>query len=334
MSAVNVDYSARVDRNDPRRRVTDRLRHVVEIVAFRPVSSWPLAIGRIVLGVTVFVWAITMMFDAEDLLGSNAVVPVDDASTFWRWLPLDSSAAVWAALIGLAVAAICIVVGLRPTVFLLVSFVLLVSIQRRNPVILNSGDIILRDLTLLFALCPTGAACSLDRWRRVGPERFWTAPKVAPWGLRLVQLQVSLVYLFAFWSKSGELWREGVAVSTALRLRDLQRFGELDLLIDSVIVVGLITYGTLIVELLLGVLLWVVRLRPFLIVLGLLLHASIDVLLIVGFFGPALAAGLMSFLDGDAIQRRVDRRLDRRHRARVVDGARREGQPEPDLRPT
>ncbi len=314
--------------------LVERLRNTVEIVAIRPVSSWPLAIGRIVLGVTVLVWAITMMLDAEDLLGSNAIVPVEDASTFWRWLPLDSSAAVWAVLAALVVAAICVVVGFRPTVFLLVSFVLLVSIQRRNPVILNSGDIILRDLTLLFALCPTGAACSVDRWRRVGPERFWTAPKVAPWGLRLVQLQVSLVYLFAFWSKSGELWREGVAVSTALRLRDLQRFGEIDLLVDSVLVVGLITYGTLVVELLLGVLLWVVRLRPVLIVLGLLLHASIDVLLIVGFFGPALAAGLMSFLDGDAVQRRVDRRLARRRSADIVDGERREGQPQPDLRTT
>ncbi len=311
-------------------RTIDRVRHAFHVVAVRPVSSWPLAIGRIVLGLTVLAWTLTMMFDVGALLGSEAIVPPDRASTFWRWLPLDSTTAVWAALVALAVAAVAVTLGFRPTAFLLLSFVLLVAIQRRNPVILNSGDIILRDLTLLFALCPTGAACSLDRRRRVGRDGFWTAPAVAPWGLRLVQLQVSVVYLFAFWSKSGDLWREGVAVSTALRLQDLQRFGQLDIVVSSVVVVALITWGTLVVEGLLGVLLWVPRLRNAMIVVGLLLHASIDVFLLVGFFGPALAAGLMSFLDGDAVQRWVDRRLDRRA---IVAATRvtREGQPEPDL---
>ena len=36
-----------------------------------------------------------------------------------------------------------------------------------------------------------------------GRESLWTAPLVAPWGLRLVQLQMVVVYFFAFWSKNG-----------------------------------------------------------------------------------------------------------------------------------
>lgn len=290
----------------------DQLRRAFYRAAVDPVSAWPLAIGRIILGVTIFGWSATMMFDVGDLLGPDAVVPPEGASRYFRWLPIESTWAIWAALIGLLIAAIAITIGFRPTAFLLLAFVLLVSVQRRTPEILNSGDLILRNLALLFALCPTGAAGSFDRWRRVGRDDFWTAPLVAPWGLRLVQLQVSMVYLFAFWSKSGDLWRNGTAVSTALRLDDLQRFGEIDWLVGNIVIVALLTWGTLIVELALGVLLWVKRLRPFLIVVGLLLHLFIDVFLLVGFFGPALAAGLMSFLDGDSVQRRVDRRLDRR----------------------
>ncbi|MEL6892738.1 MAG: HTTM domain-containing protein [Actinomycetota bacterium] len=324
MSATGAAAAASAADTAPDVPWTLRLRAgVAEVfgrVAVDPVSAWPLAIGRIILGLTTLVWTLTLMPDATALLGSDAIVSVDGASEFFRWIPLDSTGSVWAALIALTVSSIAVTVGFRPTVFLAVSFVLIMALQRRNPAILNSGDIILRDLTLLFAFCPTGAACSLDRYRRVGRDRCWTAPRVAPWGLRLVQLQVSMVYLFAFWSKSGELWREGVAVSTALRLRDLQRFGQIDAIVDSVVLMAMLTWGTLVVEMLLGVLLWVRRLRPALVVVALLLHLSIDVFLLVGFFGPVLAAGLMSFVDGDAVQHRVDRRIARRRRsARAAD---------------
>ncbi len=285
-----------------------RCRTVFERVAVSPVSSWPLAISRIVLGLTILMWTLTLMPDVSTFFGDGAFTPESAANTESLFQIPNSTGAVWLALGVLVVCSIAVLVGYRPTAFLLVAFVLLVAVQRRNPVILNSGDLILRDLTLLLALTPTGAALSVDRWRAHGRASLWTAPLVAPWGLRLVQLQVTLVYLFAFWSKSGELWRNGTAVSTSLRLRDLQRFGEFDLLIEHTLVVAALTWGTLLLEVMLGLLLWVKRMRPVLIVGALLLHLMIDGLMLVGFFGPAMAAGLMVFLDGDAVQRRVSRR--------------------------
>ncbi len=290
-------------------------------IAVSPVSAWPLAIARIILGLTILAWSLTLMPDVSAFYGDAAFVPESAANTDTLVQIPNSTGAVWLALILLVVCSVAIVAGYRPTVFLLVAFVLLVAVQRRNPVILNSGDLILRNLTLLLALTPTGAALSIDRWRAHGRDALWTAPLVAPWGLRLVQLQVTLVYLFAFWSKSGELWRNGTAVSTSLRLRDLQRFGEFDLLIENVWVVAALTWGTLLLEVMLGLLLWVHRLRPFLIVAALLLHLSIDGLMLVGFFGPALAAGLMVFLDGRTVQRRVTRRRLTRARTEPPQGA-------------
>ena len=55
-------------------------------------------------------------------------------------------------------------------------------------------------------------------------------------------------------------------------------------------------------------LLWVKRLRPLLIVLGLSLHVLIDMFIIVGFFGPLMVTGLMAFTDADRIDRFVQRR--------------------------
>ncbi len=286
----------------------DSVREVGHRLFVAPRTAWPLAIARVVIGLAILLWALTMAVDVTALLGDDALVGLDFADGLNRYVPLDSTLAISAALVGLVLASGAIIVGWRPSFWLVVAFVLLVAIQRRNTMILNSGDIILRDLTLLLALTPTGAAMSIDQVRRYGREAFWTSSMVAPWGLRLVQLQVMVVYLFAFWSKSGELWQNGTAVSTAFRLRDLQRFGELSVFVDNIWFVAFLTWSTLIVELALGTLLWVKRLRPLLIVFGVLLHLMIDTFVLVGFFGLAMIAGLTIFLDAGWIDNAIRRR--------------------------
>lgn len=276
--------------------------------------AWPLAIARVVIGVAILLWAATMALDADALLGDGALVSPEFSDGLNRYVPLDSSLTIGLALTGLGLASVAIIIGWRPSISLVVAFALLVAIQRTNTMILNSGDIILRNLTLLLALTPSGAAMSVDRVRRHGRDAFWTSAMVAPWGMRLVQLQMVVVYFFAFWSKSGELWQNGTAVSTAFRLQDLQRFGELSLFVDNIWVVAFLTWSTLAVELSLAALLWVKRLRPYLIVLGVLLHLMIDTFVLVGFFGLAMIAGLMTFLDADRIDNAVRRRRTARNR--------------------
>jgi hypothetical protein len=275
-------------------------------LAERP--AWPLAIARIVIGIGVLGWAISMWFEVQAFLSKDGLIPPDIAGSSWSWLPLESAASVRLPLIALIGAAVAIIAGWRPTIWLLVAFVLLVAIQRRDEFVLNSGDVILRNLTLLLAFSPTGAALSVDRIRRHGRSAFLTSAMVAPWGMRLVQLQMMVVYLFAFRSKSGEFWTNGSAVSTVFRLDDLQRFGTIDFLVENVVIVTFLTWSTLIIELALGTLLWAKRLRPPLIVLGVLLHLMIDVLVLVGFFSIAMIAGLMTFLDADRIESWMQRR--------------------------
>lgn len=284
------------------------LRVALDRLVAAPISAWPLAFARIALGLAILGWTVSLMFDASTFLADDGLLPPEFAGDRFRWFELDSTAAVWVALVALVVCAIAITIGLRPTIFLVAAFVLLVAVQRRSPAILNSGDVAIRNLALLLALTPTGAALSFDRWRRHGRGALRSAPLVAPWGVRLVQLQVMVIYFFAFWGKSGDLWREGTAVSTALRLDDLQRFGRIDLLVENVTIVALLTWGTLAAELALATLLWHRRARPVLIVVGIVLHLMIDTLLLVGWFGLAMIAGLMTFVDGDAVQRRLCRR--------------------------
>jgi hypothetical protein len=296
------------------RDVNDDIREFGHRLFVAPRTAWPLAIARVVIGVTILLWALTMALDVTALLGDDALVGLEFTGDLNRYLPLDSTFAISVALVALVLASVAIILGWRPSFWLVVAFVLLVAIQRRNTMILNSGDVVLRNLTILLALTPTGAAMSVDRIRQHGRGAFWTSAQVAPWGLRLVQLQVMVVYFFAFWSKSGDLWQNGTAVSTAFRLQDLQRFGELSVLVDNIWVVAFLTWSTLAVELALATLLWVKRLRPTLIVFGILLHVMIDTFVLVGFFGLAMIAGLMTVLDADRIDDLVRRRRTNRVR--------------------
>lgn len=295
----------------PRRHVASAL----DSLLFRRRSAWSLALMRVIFGCTLLAWTLTLMLDASDFFSPDGIAGPDVASTVgWRYFDLNSSGAAWIALATLVVAALAIIVGFRPTWFLLLAFVLLVAVQRRNPLILNSGDLVLRNFALLLALCPTSAALSVDRWMQHGRSSLRTAAQVAPWGLRLIQLQVVVIYFFAFWSKYGPTWRQGTAVSTALRLDDLRRIAPPSFMIDNIAVVAALTWGALAIELGLALLLWSRRLRPVLIVLALLLHLFIDTFMLVGFFFPALIVGLAAFTDTDWVGRVANRLITRLRR--------------------
>ncbi len=287
-------------------RATAAIERATDVLLQRRRPAWPLAIMRIIFGLVLFAWTATMAFDVDDLLGSDALVPSRFATQGrWRYFDLDTTTSIWIALAVLLLASVALVVGWRPTEWFLLTFVVLVAVQRRNPLILNSGDLLLRNFAFLLALSPTGAALSIDRWRRHGRAALRTAPLVAPWGLRLLQLQMMVIYFFAFWSKGGSLWREGTAVSTVLRIGDITRFDSPAWLETNVVIIAVFTWGALATELGLSTLLWAKRARPILIVAGITFHVFIDVFVMVGFFGPLMVLGLLGFLDAERFDRRI-----------------------------
>jgi hypothetical protein len=160
-------------------------------------------------------------------------------------------------------------------------------------------------IALYLALAPAGAALSLDRARRAR-ERFWEFPARAPWALRLMQVQLSVIYLATAWTKMrGTTWNDGTAVSYALRVGDLERFPVPHLLTDSVLVTNLMTYGTLATEVALGVLVWNRRARPWVLGLGVALHLGIDYSMRVGFFTFAMLVLYLAFVPPETASRAI-----------------------------
>lgn len=287
---------------------------------FRPVETSTLGLFRIAYGLVLSLWTLTLMSDATSFFSEDGVLP-EVSLAGWRWSLLeldDSRAAVLVLMAALLGAALCVMVGYRTRLATVVSFLLLVSLRWRNIWVMNGGDSLLRHMGFFLMLAPAGAALSVDRWRSAR-EGFWTHPPRAPWALRLIQIQVSVVYLFTLWLKAqGERWNAGTAVSDSLRVQDLVRFELPWFVTDSLLVANLLTFGTLAVELALAVLLWNRRARPYVVVLGVTLHLFIELTMSLGFFSVVMILGYLAFLPEDTATAFVARVRSRLFPSRLV----------------
>lgn len=272
-----------------------------------------LALVRIALGLVVLAWTLSLSGDLFAFFATDGIQPSQPRVVgVWGILRIaPGHVAVALLFAALLLAAVCMTLGFQTRLASVIVFLGLLSFERRSPLVFNAGDQLLRILAFYMMLAPSGSALSLDR--RLNGGRLLEFPARAPWALRLMQLQLSFVYIGAVWAKvQGTTWNDGTAVSYALRLTDLQRLPVPSFVTHSVTLSALLTYGTLATELSLGLLVWNRRLRPWVLGSGVLLHLGIDWSLRVGFFTLALFVMYLAFLPperADALIRAVHRRV-------------------------
>jgi vitamin K-dependent gamma-carboxylase-like protein len=258
---------------------------------FDPVSTASLAVFRIVFGLLTFAWAISLLPEVSAFYTKDGILPRQQhfggpLRGAWGLLGIFPSKGFLIVLVvALIVASICLTLGLFSQLAAVVVFLALMSFQRRNPFVVNSGDVLMRVLAFYLIFAPTSAALSLGRWLK-NRKDFWTFPARSGWPIRLLQIQFSVVYLFAVWSKvRGTTWNDGTAVSYSLRIVDLERFPLPSLITHSALISNVLTYGTLVIELALAILVWNRTLRPWVLLAGLSLHLGIEYSIRVGFYG-------------------------------------------------
>ena len=273
--------------------------------AFDPVDPAPMAALRIACGLLVLGWTVSLLPDAQTFLADDGLTAgAVDGSSGWWTLDLVHP---YAALGLLAAGALALLVGWHTRVAAVLVVVLLVAVQLRDVYVLNSGDLLLRELALFVALMPAGECWSLDARRRGIVE-----PR-APWGVRLLQLQVSALYLFSVVAKlGGDSWQNGTAVGKAVQLEDLQRIALPESFATSVTFAALLTYGTLVVEAALVVGLWMPRLRWWVMAAGVGIHLGIEATLLIGWFSLTVISCYLAFVPAGTLRSAVDRWTPRR----------------------
>ncbi|MEA2299390.1 MAG: hypothetical protein QOF77_2326 [Solirubrobacteraceae bacterium] len=298
---------------------------------FDPVATSSLALVRIAFGVLVFAWTVSLTPDLSAFFTGGGLLPGQiQGPAVWGVLGLSGSGwAVVAVYAALLAGSLALAAGWWTRLAAAVVFVGLLSLERRDPWVFNGGDGLLRLVAFYLMLAPAGAALSLDRRRR-HPQDFWAFPARAPWALRLMQIQLSVVYLAGVWDKvQGASWNNGTAVSYALRVTDIAGLPTPAFLSHSPAVVNLLTFGTLATELALGILVWSRRARPWVLLVGVALHLSIGWAIRVGFFGLTMFVLYVSFLDPDWAAAKILALRDARRRRRKGAPRTQPGRPTP-----
>lgn len=303
---------------------------------FEPTDMTTLGLVRIAFGLVVIAWTFSLLQYLDDLFGPRAVQR-RSASEVGQWTVLDhvgnerAVVVLWWVLLAGGVA---LTLGWHSRIAALVVFIGVMSFERRNGFVFNSGDVLVRIEALFMVLGPCGAALSLDRRRTAGS--FWSAQIRAPWVVRLLQVQLSLIYLSAVRQKfTGSTWNDGTAVSYALRLKDLAAIAVPAWLATDPLLMNLVTWGTLVLELGLGILIWNRRWRWRLLACGIIMHTLVLLNLAVAFFTVAIFVLYVAFIPPDVASRRMP------GRAQLDGGRKGEGEPpdqvqadsEPELAP-
>ena len=215
-----------------------------------------------------------------------------------------------ALLLAAAFFAFWLLIGYRTRVAAFASWVLLVSLDSRNPMILNSGDVLLRCMLLWAVFLPLGARASLDRILRPPPlplpERVVSAATAA------LLLQPAMMYFFSALFKLHPVWLtelsaiyyalncDAYATPLALRLRQFPLW------------MGAMTAVTFWLELL-GPLLafspvWNHRTRLLLIPVFWLFHLGLALTMTIGLFAPICMLAWLVYLPScfwDALEARL-----------------------------
>ena len=115
---------------------------------FEPVSTAPLAVFRIVFGLIMVFWSLSLLPELTPFFTKGGILPkqphyAGDAKSAWGLLGIfPSKTAVvllWALLL---VASVCLVLGLFSQLAAAVVFVAVLSFERRTPFVFNSGDVL------------------------------------------------------------------------------------------------------------------------------------------------------------------------------------------------
>lgn len=174
------------------------------------------------------------------------------------------------------------------------------SYSWRNPLILHSGDSLLRIGAFFLMFARTDGAASLPRWlgRKWRPDGAEPRPpaKVPAWPQRILQLQLCILYFVTgIWKATGGTWRDGTAVGMVLQLGEFQRFSIPDFFMTP-LASAFFTYATLAFELGFPLLVWIPALRLPVLVAGLAFHGGLEWTLNVQLFQWLITSYYILFL--------------------------------------
>jgi len=210
------------DRTSPVKKLLRYLQAAYSL-DLRSLALFRVALGAVLLGDLIWRAGDMMVFYTDFGVLPRAAL-LDKFSPADRFsIHMMSGQLIFQAMLFVAAAAfsVMLIAGIRTRLAAFASWFMVVSIQSRNPIILQGGDVYLRLLAFIAIFLPIGALYSVDSaLREPGKEKPKFAHFSTP-GLALI-VQVAMVYTFAVLLKTAPEWRRDFsAVYYALQIQQM-----------------------------------------------------------------------------------------------------------------
>lgn len=276
-----------------------------------------LALFRIVYMTMIFFYFLLDVGNVVDFYGPHAIISLETARREFPWVHANlfflfnvsyEFTYLLMAVYGLSI--VCSILGLFTRYSLLTALICMVSFQQRNIWLLSSSETLMRLILVYLVVSPCGHTLSVDailgrKFVMFKQKRSWPI-----WSLRLIQIQISVVYLWTVWHKlKGNAWFDGSAVYFATRLENMSNF-TIPFIMDSKLILKLLTWGTLAIEIALATLVWIKEFRRPVIFAGLLFHLGIEWVMCIPFFEINMMILLMNFFTPEEMRNFVQRNID------------------------
>jgi hypothetical protein len=268
---------------------------------------------------------------AEDVSWLNKQLSDADVSAWKEWGAKPSSAYLLFVLFVLSL--VCMTLGVGTRLSILVALVLANTFRARLAWLMNGGDFLACNGLYFLLLSPSGAVWSLDRWMwrkirgRAGsyPPSLLPANEpvfIAPWSVRLMQIQVCVMYFFTGTIKlndafdprliESEGWGaffahfadgdyvNGQAIYWVLNDVSLTRWSYASLPIPFWIC-RMMSWTTLLFEIGFTFFICIRPLRKYVLAAGLGLHFGILVLMEIGWFSQITMCWYILFVPGEQV---------------------------------
>lgn len=278
--------------------------------------AYTLGLVRMAFGALMVYVTLDLLPVIPVLFSENGPVPTQPTSADFSWLNSlqigifqiwTSDTAVLVAWVLLLLSAVSLTLGWQSRISALLVWILFMSFLRRNPMVLYAGDQVMTNTALILAISGCGAALSLDQRRRNG--RFWSAEERMGWPIRLLQVQLSLIYFFSAQTKFiGEAWNDGSAASFPWRVyRDWAILPVPQWVAENPYLVNVASWSTMAIELSLAVLVWNRRYRCGVLAAGVLMHTLIWLNMSVMFFSLAMFVLYLAWVPWETLRDMPDR---------------------------
>ncbi len=274
---------------------------------FGPISARPLGAFRIVFGTLLVSYLLVMQVEFSFFYTSAGLLDAKAARTVateLRYSPLNySDNPVLPHLVHWATfaAAVGFTLGWRTRIMSVLLYLGMITMYHRNVTSNGGPDAMPAILCFYVMFCPCGKAFSLDARREAKRRGTAAEPLIVPWGVRLLQMQMCLVYFQSCVIKCrGPAWLDGTTVHYILFNHEFGQF-NLEWLGAYPILINLMTHGALLIEFALAFWLWFRPTRRWAILGGVLLHMGIRPILNVTGFGETMISTYITFLAADEL---------------------------------